>query len=306
MKTSASTAVIMTLMATFFWGSNFQATKFALESVPPWTASVERFIVAVIGIFTILLIKQGLRVSVLSRNLLAYVFLGVIGVAGFNGSLFVGRQTSSPITASLIMATTPISANIIEALLDRRMPGRDRVLGMIVSLIGVSLVITNGHILSGSITIAPGDLIILLGSIGWAAYTVGTRAFVKDATPLETTSWTMLFGTIALTLAAFAFESPFTAAVGTSTVSFLATLWMGIAGSVLAYLFWNVGIAVRGPGKTSIFFNFVPVFALLISVIMGTVPQGVQIVGVILTICGVLVGQGRFSGIFDRKFPVTD
>lgn len=306
MKTPASTAVIMTLMATFFWGSNFQATKFALESVPPWTASVERFIIAVIGIFTILLIKQGLRVSVLSRNLLAYVFLGVIGVAGFNGSLFVGLQTSSPITASLIMATTPISANIIEALLNRRMPGRDRVLGMIVSLIGVSLVITNGHILSGSITIAPGDLIILLGSIGWAAYTVGTRAFVKDATPLETTSWTMLFGTIALTLAAFAFESPFTAAASTSTVSFLAALWMGIAGSVLAYLFWNVGIAVRGPGKTSIFFNFVPVFALLISVIMGTVPQGVQIVGVILTICGVLVGQGRFSGIFDRKFPVTD
>lgn len=306
MKTSASTAVIMTLMAAFFWGSNFQATKFALESVPPWTASVERFIIAVIGIFAILLIKQGLRVSVLSRNLVAYVLLGVIGVAGFNGALFVGLQTSSPITASLIMATTPISANIIEALLNRQMPGRDRIIGMVVSLIGVSLVITNGHVLSGNIAFAPGDLIILLGSIGWAAYTAGTRAFVKDATPLETTSWTMLFGTIALTLAAFAFESPFTAAAGTSGVSFLAALWMGIAGSVLAYLFWNVGIAVRGPGKTSIFFNFVPVFALLIAMIMGTAPKGVQIVGAILTICGVLVGQGRFAGIFDRKFPVTD
>ena len=215
-------------------------------------------------------------------------------------------QTSSPITASLIMATTPISANIIEAFLNRQMPGPDRIMGMIVSLVGVSLVITKGHILSGSIAFASGDLIILLGSIGWAAYTVEMRAFVKDATPLETTSWTMLFGMIALTLAAFLFENPISAAAGTSGVSFLAALWMGIVGSVLAYLFWNVGIAVRGPGKTSIFFNFVPVFALLISVLMGTVPQAVQIVGVVLTICGVLVGQGRFSGMFHRKASLAD
>lgn len=301
MKTSPTTAIIMTLLAAFFWGSNFQATKFALTSVPPWTASVERFLIAVIGIFLILIFKEGIRWNVLSRNIVAYMLLGMIGVAGFNGSLFVGLQTSSPITASLIMATTPISANIIEAIFRRELPKRDRVLGMIVSLFGVSLVITNGHILSGNIQFALGDFIIFMGSIGWAVYTVGTRAFVKNATPLETTSWTMLFGTVTLVSAAMIFENPVVAAGATSSISLLAALWMGIAGSVLAYLFWNVGIAVRGPGKTSIFFNFVPVFALLISILMGAVPQGIQIFGVILTIGGVLVGQGCFEGVFSRK-----
>lgn len=295
MKTSASKAVIMTLLATFFWGSNFQAAKIALSSNPPWTASFERFIIAVVGTLAILLLKEKVRWEVLSRNLMPYIVLGVIGVAGFNGSLFVGLQTSSPITASLIMATTPISANIIEAIINRRVPATDRIVGMIISLFGVSLVITNGQILSGRIDFAPGDLIILIGSIGWAAYTVGTRAFVTDSTPLETTTWTMLFGTIALGLAAFAFESPVEAVFEGSGISFLAILWMGIAGSVLAYLFWNVGIAVRGPGKTSIFFNFVPVFALLIEITMGTMPHLVQIIGIAITIFGVLVGQGRFS-----------
>ncbi|QRZ14828.1 EamA family transporter [Paracoccus methylovorus] len=80
-----------------------------------------------------------------------------------------------------------------------------------------------------------------------------------------------------------------------SGIGFLAILWMGIAGSVLAYLFWNVGIAVRGPGKTSIFFNFVPVFALMIEITLGTIPHLVQIIGIAITICGVLVGQGLFS-----------
>lgn len=298
---SERSAVVLTLLATFFWGSNFQATKIALETVQPWTASVERFTIAVIGIFAILLAREGLRFSVLSRNFSAYLTLGIIGVAGFNGSLFVGLQTSSPVTAALIMATTPISANIIEALLNRRAPGRDRIVGMIVSLVGVSVVITHGRVLSSDIQLAPGDVIIFLGSLGWAAYTVGTRAFVRDATPLETTSWTMLFGTIALTLAAFVFENPPEAIFQTSYVSLAALVWMGVAGSILAYLFWNVGIAVRGPGKTSIFFNFVPIFALIIAAVMGVAPQGIQIVGVVSTICGVLVGQGRFSGLFQSK-----
>ncbi len=305
MKTTANTAVVLTLLATFCWGSNFQATKLALSSLPPWTASVERFVIAVASIFLIMAIKEKFRWDVLSRNLFAFITLGVIGIAGFNGSLFVGLQTASPITASLIMATTPISANIIEAMINKRMPSTDRIIGMIISLLGVSLVITEGQILSGHVVFASGDLIILAGSIGWAAYTVGTRAFVFGATPLETTSWTMLFGTIALTITAFIYENPIQAASAGTGLSIAATLWMGIAGSVLAYLFWNVGIAVRGPGKTSIFFNFVPVFALLIQLAMGTVPHFVQILGIIITILGVFVGQGRFSGLVSKRSTVT-
>ncbi|WP_339378880.1 EamA family transporter [Xenorhabdus sp. BG5] len=59
MKTTPQSAVVLTLIATFFWGSNFQVTKFALASLPPWTASVERFFYAVICIFIFLHGKRG-------------------------------------------------------------------------------------------------------------------------------------------------------------------------------------------------------------------------------------------------------
>lgn len=304
MKISAGTAVVMTVFATFFWGSNFHATKIALSSLPPWTASVERFILATAGTFAILLLTQGLRWSRLRRNLLPFIILGVIGVGGFTGSLFVGLQTSHPITAALIMATTPISANILEALVNRRAPSADRIVGMIVSLFGTLLVITKGQVLVGHIEFAPGDLLILGGSVGWAVYTVGIRASVVGATPLETTTWTMLFGTIVLGLIAFLVESPATVAFTGSASSYLAILWMGIGGSILAYLFWNVGIAVRGPGKTAILFNFVPIFTLLIEIAMGTMPHFAQIAGVVITIFGVLIAQGRISiPFFSRQQP---
>ncbi|OCQ52246.1 putative DMT superfamily transporter inner membrane protein [Photorhabdus australis subsp. thailandensis] len=302
MRVTPQLAVILTLFATFFWGSNFQATKLALSSLPPWTASVERFVFAVLAIFIFMVLKGGIHGKVLRQNLFAFISLGTIGVAGFNGALFVGLQSSSPVTAALIMATTPISANILEAIMNRRFPELIRVYGMMISLFGVALVITNGQLFSGgAIHTASGDLIILAGSLGWAIYTVGTRTFVTGATPLETTSWTMLFGTVILAIIAIFIESPVPSLFSGKLESHLASVYMGIAGSVFAYLFWNIGIATRGPGRTAIFFNFVPIFALGIQVAMGDIPSLAQIIGIIITISGVLLGQGVVTLRFISK-----
>lgn len=302
MKTSPTTAALLTLLATFFWGSNFQATRVAISTMPPWTASAERFLIAVIAIFIYMFFKKIITYHTLKNNIWAFIFLGAIGVAGFNGALFVGLQTSSPITAALIMATTPISANLLEAIINKRMPQLIRVIGMLISLFGVSMVISNGEILTGgTLTFSYGDIIIFIGSLGWAIYTVGTRAMVKDSTPLETTAWTMLFGTLLLTTIAFMYEQPLSSLSAATMASHLAGLYMGIAGSVLAYLFWVIGISVRGPGKTSVFFNFVPLFAILIQIMSGTVPSSIQIMGSVITIFGVLLGQGQLSGLFKKQ-----
>ncbi|MFA1284141.1 DMT family transporter [Citrobacter telavivensis] len=302
MKMSPKIAVILTLLATLFWGANFQATKLAISTMPPWTASAERFLIAVMVIFIYMSLKNLMTLNTLKKNLLAFIFLGAIGVAGFNGALFVGLQTSNPITAALIMATTPISANIIEAILNQRMPQLIRVLGMLISLLGVSMVISNGKILmGGELTFSYGDIIIFIGSLGWAVYTVGTRVMVSESTPLETTAWTMLFGAIILSVIAFIYEQPVRTISTASVVSHLAELYMGIAGSVLAYLFWVIGISTRGPGKTSIFFNFVPLFAIMVQIMFGTIPGNVQLIGSVITILGVLLGQGQLSFFLKKQ-----
>ncbi|BET96423.1 DMT family transporter [Xenorhabdus taiwanensis] len=296
MKTTPLLAAALTLIATFFWGSNFQVTKFALTSLPPWTASAERFFYAVICIFTFFAWKEGIHSKVLKQNWWAFIVLGAIGVAGFNGAFFIGLQSSNPVTAALIVATTPISTNILEAIVNRRLPGLMRVVGMVISLLGVAVVITNGELIWGGVVqVVTGDIIIFMGSLGWSIYTVGTRVFVKDATPLATTSWTMFFGAIILGFIAIFVESPMTALSSGTFESHLACFYIGIGGSTVAYLFWNMGVAIRGAGKTAVFFNFVPIFALIIQIMMGNIPSLPQMIGVVITIMGVFLGQGNIN-----------
>lgn len=68
---------------------------------------------------------------------------------------------------------------------------------------------------------------------------------------------------------------------------------MALAGSVLTYLFWQEGIAVRGPAATSVLLNLVPVAALVFAAALVRRPEAAQLAGMAIAIFGVLLGSGR-------------
>jgi drug/metabolite transporter (DMT)-like permease len=284
-------ALALSAMAAIFWGTNFEATRVALGHLPPWTAAAGRFVLAAVAIFAWLTATRGISLRVLRRNALAFPLLGFAGVAGFNAALFLGMRTSSPVTAALIMGTTPLTTNLLDALLHRRMPRMLALLGMGVSLFGVALTV---GAFSGA-HLAGGDLLILVGSIGWALYTIGCRSWVRETTALETAAWTMVFGAIGLAVTAFLMEQPVIALKHAGPSTLLIVVYMALVGSVLSYIFWQVGISVRGAGATSILFNLVPVAALVVSAACGRHPEPLQVVGFVVAILGVLLASGRLG-----------
>lgn len=281
-------AFALSAAAAVFWGSSFEATRIALHDLPPWTAAAGRFVIAAatILIWMIFVERGGFRA--LRRNALAFVGLGILGVAGFNAALFLGMRTSSPVTAAMILGTVPLTTNLLDALISLRWPNRMALLGMAVSLLGIALTVgafTGAHL-------APGDPVIFAGSVAWAIYTIGCRRWVREASPLATSTWTMLFGAMALLGAAFAFERPVAAVAAASAPACAAVLWMALAGSVLTYLFWQKGIAVRGPAATSVLLNLVPVAALIFAAAFGRLPDPAQVLGMAIAIVGVLLASG--------------
>ncbi|MEZ8103081.1 EamA family transporter, partial [Vibrio bivalvicida] len=118
---------------------------------------------------------------------------------------------------------------------------------------------------------------------------------LKNASALQTTSFTMFFGTLGIVLSAAVSSDMITELLFAPVSVHFAAIYMGIAGSVLAYLFWNVGLSKVGAANTSIFFNLVPVFTMLITACTGILPSPSQLTGALLVIVGVVLSTGGYK-----------
>ncbi|RSR82037.1 EamA/RhaT family transporter, partial [Acinetobacter baumannii] len=65
-----------------------------------------------------------------------------------------------------------------------------------------------------------------------------------------------------------------------------------ICSTMIAYLFWFNGIQKLGAGRASIFFNFVPVFSMLVALLAGQSLNIWQLIGTGLVMLGVMSSGG--------------
>ncbi|MCK6258491.1 DMT family transporter [Fictibacillus sp. KIGAM418] len=291
---------LMLLGFAVFTGATFNLGKYAVGYFSPASAAAWRFGIAAIVLLLILIVKEGVKKTTLSRNLAAYAALGIIGVFGFNTLFFTGLKYTSPISGALIMGTNPILTSVLALFLLKEKLTKQRMAGIGFAFIGVVLVITQGSwetLMSQSFS--KGDLIILGGNLCWASYGVLGRKWVKDSSSLETTAYPMLIGAAAL-IAVSLFSRPPAYTPHIPLGGWGAILFMAICTTVLGYLWWNLGIRKIGAGKTSLFFNLVPVVTMIISAMTGTSITYPQLLGVGCVILGVLTASGVLS-LFNQK-----
>lgn len=284
------TVWLMVIASTFFWGSNFNAGHAIAGDVGPLTAAADRFGVAVI-LFLLLRLIQGKAESQLQwKDGLALVPLGIIGVFGFNYAFFTALHTTSALNAALIMALSPMLSLVFSVWLLKTRIKAYQYLGIALAFIGVSLVITGGNF--GLLHIAVGDAWMLGACIVWSLYSVGTKKFAGHIPSLQLARWTVSVGAIALIIAACLLEQPFTSIPQLSMETHAILFYMSICGTVLAYIFWLKGVQFLGPDKSAIAFNLVPVSTLLVSLALGSLPNAIQLIGMILVLIGVVTSSG--------------
>lgn len=275
----------LVLAAVFFWGGNFVLAGPVLVDVPPLWAAALRFVFGAIIMFVIAR-RHGAAISAAVRShAWVYVMLGAVGVAAFNILFFYALAATSPINASLIMATNPLLTTVLAAVILSEQPSLRHLAGIPLALIGVAVVVSNGSWLRlSSLHIARGDTLMLAANLSWAAYNVLGRRYMPRGSSIVNTTLVMSAGAVLLLVIA-ASSSAVPAMPGTKAL--LALSVMTVAGTVLAYLFWNMGVAHLGASRAALFMNFVPVFAMLIAGLTGILPTVAQLAGGMLVIFGV-------------------
>jgi drug/metabolite transporter (DMT)-like permease len=290
-----STVLYLTL-ATLLWAGNAIAGRVLVGSISPITLSTVRW-----GLAALLLLPLGWRIfrpgSALWQNKSRFLILGLLGVGSYNVLLYLALQTSTAINVTLIGASMPIWMLLIGAIFYQVRPKLLQLLGAVVSLVGVTVVLTRGEPASLlSMEVVLGDLLIMLATILWAFYSwmisrpgASTErqwpwAEFLMAQVLIGFLWTMLFeGAEIATGHAFIDLNYWTGAL---------ILFVAIGPSLVAYRCWGLGVNGAGPTVAAFFANLIPLFtALLSAAILGDPPQLFHGLAFILIVVGILVSS---------------
>ncbi|WP_124950454.1 DMT family transporter [Sulfuriferula thiophila] len=283
MKTNS--VYLLVIVATVFWGANFALAGPILHDVAPLWAAALRFTLGALIMITFVSWRGESLIAPARRHAGVYLLIGAIGIGGFNLLFFYALQTTSAGNAALIMATNPLMTTLLAAVTLGERPGGRLLLSLPLALSGVFVVVTGGDMSKlAHLQDVRGDLLMLGANVAWAAYNVLSRSAMPKLPALTNTTLVMSAGAMLLLIVAISSGEQLTMP---GVHAAIALAIMVTAGTVLAYLFWNTGIAHLGAGRTALFLNLVPVFAMLTAAIMGTMPTLVQIIGGILVIGGV-------------------
>ncbi|AKD25604.1 putative permease, DMT superfamily [Polynucleobacter duraquae] len=285
-------------LATLLWAGNAIAGRVLVGSISPITLSAVRW-----GLAALLLLPLGWRIlkpsSALWQNKSRFLVLGLLGVGSYNVLLYLALQTSTAINVTLIGASMPIWMLLIGAAFYQVRPKLLQLLGAVVSLVGVTVVLTRGEPASLlSMEVVMGDLLIMLATILWAFYSWMISRPGKSterqwpwaeflmAQVLIGFLWTMLFeGAEIATGHAFIDLNYWTGAL---------ILFVAIGPSLIAYRCWGLGVNGAGPTVAAFFANLIPLFtALLSAAILGDPPQLFHGLAFVLIVVGILVSSAR-------------
>ncbi|OOF22035.1 EamA family transporter [Salinivibrio sp. IB574] len=294
MTTTASLwkAVALLILCAFFWGSTFPIGKDALNEVNALTLVFWRFAVAAMCLGVYLKLTRTRVPTLSAKQWLWATTVSAVGIGGLNLCLFTGLEYTQATNGSLIMALSPLVTSLIACIAIRALPRKGQVFSLVVSLSGVLVVITNGQwqVLS-ELNFNQGDQMIFTGMFAWSAYTFFSQGIGRWMPVIPYTFLGMLSGAtvIGIMCALTPKVHPFGEVWVASPLTVSELLYIGVLGTVAGYLLWLNGVRHLGSANAALFFNFVPVFAVLTAFLMGQAVSQLQVVGIVIVIAGLLL-----------------
>jgi len=245
------------LLAVLIWALNFSFIKIALREISPNGFNGPRLALAALLLLVVLWRKEG-KISLDGADLRKVIILGLIGNTAYQLLFINGFSLTTASTTSLIMTMTPIFIALMSAVFIRERIHWVGWLGIAISFFGLYLIIFSQ---SGFLSLAgqslKGNLMILLGNLFWAAYTVFSKPLLEKISPLKLTSLTLGIG--ALCYLPFAakeiIEQPWHSVSSKGWGSFFYSSILAIA---VSYVIWYSSVRRVGNTKTGIFNNITP------------------------------------------------
>ena len=273
----------LALATVVIWGLSFVATRVAVETVPPLTLAFLRFLIASAGLLVLVRHRYG-RIGFSPRDRRDIVWMGLSGVTLAFVFENVGLRHTSASHGALLVSLTPLATAAADAVLGRSRLGWRTVAGLVAALGGVLLIVGAGG--GGASLYGDG---LMLATVGcWVAYSFLTERLTGRYPAVAVTAWSIAAGTAAL-LPLAAVELVREGIGRPDGRAIVATLYLGILCSAVAYVWWNRAIDVLGVSVTNALIYGIPLVGVLAGVILLGEPLTWKVgAGAVLIVGGVV------------------
>ena len=252
--------VLLPLMTSALFSGSYIAGKYTTLDLGPLTTTLLRYAIALAFLSALLLHYKRDALYLRRGDIFPALLLGLFGIVGYHYFFFLSLRYTEVANTAIINALSPVLTSMAAALVIKERLGRRNYVGVVVAFLGVLLLLSRGNIDTIlAVGFNKGDLLMLLSVVSWMIYALLVRTMVDRYSGFTLTFYATLFGVLMLLLLTPA-ESPLETVRGISRASLLSVLYMGICGSGLGYLLYNMSIREIGPTRTSSFvYSVIPV-----------------------------------------------
>jgi drug/metabolite transporter (DMT)-like permease len=283
----------LAVLATLIWSGNFIIARKVITEIPPISLAFYRWLSATI-IISFLARKYFLKeLQLVRQHFMYFLFAAITGISIFNTFVYIAGHYTTAINMALLgTCTSPVIAVVLARIFLKEKITGLRIIGMSVTLIGILLLLSRGHLerlISFSFT--KGDWWVLAAALSFAIYNTLVKKKPSGMHPINFLFVIFLIGTIIL-LPFYLFELKTVGGFEVNSSSIFAISYIGIGASVICFWIWNIAIANLGAGTTALFGNLIPVFSSIEAVIiLNEKITSVHIFSFMIVVLGLIIAN---------------
>ena len=282
---------LLAIFTIAIWGVTFVNTKVLLQhGLQPMEIFLLRFIVAYLCIW---IISPRRLWSESWRDEGLFFILGLVGGTIY----FVAENTALGLSyvnnVSFIVCTAPLITTFLAILFVRSIKATvPLILGSLIALLGVALVIYNGHFV---LKLNPlGDFLALTAAFSWAIYSLVIKKVSLRYSATFITRKVFFYGIITVVPMFLLVPWHFPAAGFLKPAVWGNLLFLSVVASFLCFLWWSVAVKKIGALSTSNYVYLNPVTTVLASALFLNEPMTIMAcVGSALILLGVYIANRK-------------
>ena len=262
-----NTPSALLIFTTLFWAFNTIFGQLAVGEISPLQIVPLRWILVSSVMWFIFGNDVKTNWQIIKPEINKIIFMALMGFTGFNVLFYTASQYTNAINLGIIQSSVPVYVLLGAYFFYKTSITALQGLGVMISIIGVTIITTNGDIeILLNLQLNKGDLIMLVACLMYSYYTLSLKTRLQIPGIAFFTLMSVIANFLALPL--FIIDYLINGINYPSINGLIITILVAIFPSSLAQIFYLRAVDIAGPGKAGIYTNIVPIFSSILAVIL--------------------------------------